>query len=246
MNKKFINKEFTMKELCEMRLLDMKNKILIVDDEKDVISLLKDYFEMEGYLVYTARDGVEAINQLNCKPDIILLDINMPKMDGFEVCKRIRSFIHCPILFLTAKIEDQDKINGLLLGGDDYIVKPFSIEELGARVLAHLRREERKSGKEEVQFFDELIIQYSERKIYYKQEAILLTKTEFDIVEILSMNKGRVFSKEALYEKLWGFDKEGDSNIMTEHIRRIRGKIAKFYKEEVIETVWGVGYRWIG
>lgn len=221
-------------------------KILIVDDEKDVVSLLKDYFEIEGYLVYTARDGVEAMNQLNYNPDIILLDINMPKMDGFEVCKRIRSFVNCPILFLTALIENQDKVNGLLLGGDDYIVKPFSIEELGARVLAHLRREARKSGMEEVRFLGDFIIQYSERKLFYDDEIIPLTKTEFDIVEILSMNKGRIFSKEALYEKLWGFDKVGDSNIITEHIRRIRGKIAKYYELEVIETVWGVGYRWIG
>jgi DNA-binding response OmpR family regulator len=217
-----------------------------VDDEPDIIQLLKDYFEMQGYFVMTARDGKEALEKVCFNPDILLLDINMPEMDGLEVCRRIRMHVSCPIVFLTAKVTEQDKVNGLMIGGDDYIIKPFSIDELGARVKAHLRRENRGLRKEKVKFTGDLVINYSERCIYYEDASINLTKTEFDILEYLSMNKGQVFSKERIYEKLWDYDSEGDSNIITEHIRRIRLKISKYAKEEYIETVWGVGYKWIG
>jgi DNA-binding response OmpR family regulator len=224
----------------------MNYKILVIDDEKDIVKLLKDFFEMQGFLVYTAFSGFEALDKLDLKPDIILLDINMPQMDGIEVCKRIRDYVVCPILFLTAKVEEQDRIKGLLVGGDDYIIKPFSIDELYARVCAHLRREERKMNKDRIRFLKEFLISYSARKVFYMDEEIALTKTEFDIVELLSMNKGQIFTKEAIYEKLWGFDKEGDSNIITEHIRRIRVKLGKYSDKALIETIWGVGYRWIG
>lgn len=224
----------------------MSYKILVIDDEENIVNLLKDFFEIEGFLVYTAYNGVEALKKIEVKPDIILLDINMPEMDGIEVCKRIRDFISCPILFLTAKIEEQDRINGLMIGGDDYITKPFSIDELGARVIAHLRREERKSSNDKIKFFNDLVISYTERKVFFNEEEISLTKTEFDIVEILSLNKGQIFTKENIYEKLWGFDKDGDSSIITEHIRRIRAKISKYSDRVIIETVWGVGYKWIG
>jgi DNA-binding response OmpR family regulator len=179
----------------------MGYKILIVDDEPDILQLLKDYFEIQGYFVLQARNGYEAIEKAASGPDIILLDINMPEIDGFEVCKRIRSYVNCPILFLTAKVTEQDKINGLLIGGDDYIIKPFSIDELGARVTAHLRRESRNSRKETVKFIGELTLNFKDRCIYSNDEAITLTKTEFDILEYLSMNKGQVFSKDRIYEK---------------------------------------------
>lgn len=224
----------------------MNYKILVIDDEKDVISLLKDFFEIQGFRVFTACDGVEALQKVESNPDIILLDINMPQMDGIEVCKRIRDYVSCPILFLTAKVEEQDRIRGLKVGGDDYILKPFSLDELEARVTAHLRREERKMRKEKIRFSKEFVISYSERSISYKGTPITLTKTEFDIVEILSMNKGNTFTKEAIYEKLWGFDKDGDSTIITEHIRRIRTKLGNYCNDSMIDTVWGVGYRWIG
>lgn len=226
-------------------MLHMK-KILIVDDEKNILKLLQDFFEIQGYLVYTALDGLEAIKKISIKPDIILLDINMPKMDGIEVCKTIRDFVNCPILFLTAKVEEQDKINGLMVGGDDYITKPFSLDELDARVISHLRRESRKSIKDEVRFLNNFVISYNDRKVYFQNEEIVLTKTEFDIMELLTLNIGQIFTKEVIYEKLWGFDKEGDSSIITEHIRRIRAKLAKNCQKTVIETVWGVGYKWIG
>ena len=124
----------------------MRDKILIVDDEADIVSMLKDYFEFNGYDTLTALSGPEAIKKAEMQPDIILLDINMPGMDGMEVCMQIRNFVSCPILFLTARIEEGDKIRGFGAGADDYIVKPFSIEELGARVSAHLRRERRQGS----------------------------------------------------------------------------------------------------
>lgn len=224
----------------------MQYKILAVDDEKDILKLLKDYFRMQGYLVYTAASGIEAMEMLKIQPDLILLDINMPDMDGMEVCKRIRNHVNCPIIFLTAKIEERDRINGLRIGGDDYIIKPFSIAELEARVEAHLRREERLGVREFLKFSNELVIRYTDRSIYYQEQEIQLTKTEFDIVEILSMNKGQIFSKERLYEELRGYDGEGDSSTIAEHIRRIRLKIGKFTDKVYVETVWGVGYKWIG
>ena len=224
----------------------MGYKILIADDEPGIIQLLKDYFEIQGYEVIEARNGVEVMEKLSRRPDIILLDVSMPGIDGFEVCRRIRAHISCPILFLTAKVEEQDRINGLRLGGDDYIMKPFAIEELGARVEAHLRREARKRVNGSVLLADRLAVHYSERSVYYDSSPISFTKMEFDIVEILSMNPGQVFSKDQLYEKTRGYDGTGDSSIVTEHIRRIRSKLAEYTEQPYIETVWGVGYKWIG
>lgn len=224
----------------------MKYKLLVVDDEKNIVTLLKELFELEGFLVYTASNGKEAIDKVNLNPDIILLDINMPEMNGIELCRRIRNFVSCPILFLTARVEEADRIKGLMVGGDDYILKPFSIEELHARVLAHLRREERKTGSHKIRLTQEILINYSERTIFNREDKIDFTKTEFDIIELLTMNKGHVLTKEKIYENIWGFDKDGDSNTITEHIRRIRCKLSDFNKQSLIETVWGVGYKWIG
>lgn len=223
----------------------MPDKILVVDDEKDVLSLLKDYFEMNGYDVLTAQNGEKAIKQSEKQPDIILLDVNMPDINGMEVCKRIRDFVSCPILFLTAKTEDADKINGFRVGGDDYIVKPFSIDALGARVSAHIRREKRQSGNNKVKFEDELVIDYSAKTVYYKGEVIPLVKKEFEIVEFLSMNSGQVFDKERIYERIWGWDSEGSSSVVAEHIRRARVKLMGAGSKPHIETVWGAGYKWI-
>lgn len=221
-------------------------KILIADDEEGIVCLLQDYFEMQGYEVITARGGVEALEKVSKMPDIILLDINMPDLDGLEVCRKIREYVTCPIVFLTAKVEEQDRINGFLMGGDDYILKPFSIDELGARVMAHLRREERKREKNQVKVMGEITICYTERAVYCNGNRVNLTKTEYDILEILSMNVGQVFTKESIYEKIRGYDAEGDCMIVAEHIRRIRGKIGVYTEKDPIETVWGVGYKWIG
>lgn len=224
----------------------MVQKILVVDDEAGVVQLLQDYFEMQGYEVLTAKGGMEALEKVYQSPDLILLDINMPDLDGLEVCRKIRAHVSCPIVFLTAKIEEQDRINGLMMGGDDYILKPFSIEELNARVIAHLRREERKSGGNHVKIVGDLAFHYDERTVYCNGKQLHLTKTEYDILELLSMHPKQIFGKENIYEKIWGLDAEGDSSIVAEHIRRVRGKILQYTNQEPIETVWGVGYKWIG
>lgn len=223
----------------------MEIKILIADDETDIIVMLNRFFQGKGYRVLTATNGVETLKQVEHKPDIILLDINMPEMDGLEVCRRIRNHISCPILFLTARIEDADKVKGFALGGDDYIVKPFSLIELEARVLAHLRREHRHSLAAQLKFTGELTIDFSAHCLFYKGETIALAKKEFDIVELLSQNVEQVFDKERIYERVWGYDSEGDSSVVAEHIRRIRTKIAAHTDKAYIETVWGCGYKWI-
>ena len=154
----------------------MKETILIVDDEPDILSMLSDFFLYNGYSTMTAACGAEALKKAEMQPDLILLDINLPDMDGLEICSRIRAHISCPILFLTARVEDSDKVKGFGMGGDDYIVKPFSLEELGARVAAHLRRERRRGEMPKVRFDDKLAIDYTERRLYYDNEEISLPK----------------------------------------------------------------------
>ncbi|WP_261301503.1 response regulator transcription factor [Paenibacillus andongensis] len=219
-------------------------KILIIDDEADLRKMLADYFEVNGYLVLTAKDGNETLRQVEKQPDIVLLDINMPEMNGLDICRKIRSYVSCPILFLTARVEDADKISGFQAGGDDYIQKPFSIHELGARVEAHLRRELRSQKKSLVKFSDDLVIDYSERALYCNELQISLAKKEFDIIELLSTHPGMVFDKDRIYERVWGTDEEGGSSVIAEHIRRIRYKLKEHGCENRLETVWGVGYKW--
>ncbi len=219
-------------------------KILIVDDEKDIVSLIGDYLLLNNYEVITAYNGSEAVQKALVNPDLILLDINMPEMDGFSVCKQIRDYINCPIIFITARIEDADKIQGFAVGGDDYIVKPFSIDELGARIAAHIRREHRAKNIQNVRVFDNLLVDYNAKKIFYQGAEIILVKKEFEIVELLSMHAGQLFDKERIYELIWGYDAEGSSGVVAEHIRRIRIKLKEVSSKEFIETVWGVGYRW--
>lgn len=218
-------------------------RILAADDEPDVLSLLRDYFEINGYEVITAENGRVVLEKLSQNPDIILLDINMPDMNGLEVCKAIREYVSCPILFLTAKVEDCDKIMGFAVGGDDYIIKPFSIDELGARVAAHIRREHRGMTVSNIRFFGEVSIDYSAKTVSVNGMKIEFAKKEFEIIELLSMNTGQVFDKERIYEKLWGYDAEGNSSVVAEHIRRIRAKLSD--KAFHIETVWGIGYKWV-
>ena len=223
----------------------MKNRLLIAYDEADIVTMLTSFFEGKGYEVMTAFDGTEALKQVEKRPDLILLDINMPGLNGLEVCSRIRDYIDCPILFLTAKIEDMDKVRGFSAGGDDYIVKPFSLAELEARVSAHLRRQARHSMETCVKFTGDLTIDFAQHSLFYGKEKIVLSKKEFDIVELLSQNPGQVFDKERIYELVWGYDSEGDSMVVAEHIRRVRTKIAVFTDRSYIETVWGCGYKWI-
>lgn len=223
----------------------MPNKILVVDDEADIVTMLKGFFESRNYDVITAFNGMEAIKQSEKQPDIILLDINMPDIDGLSVCKRIREYVLCPILFLTARIEDTDKVKGFSVGGDDYILKPFSLVELEARVAAHLRREQRRKIETKVKFDEGLTIDYLERCVYWNSKPISFVKKEFDIIELLSQNIGQIFDKERIYELVWGYDGEGDSSVVFEHIRRIRVKLSAVSCKPYIETVWGCGYKWI-
>lgn len=223
----------------------MTDRILVVDDDKKIVKMIKDFLEMEQYQVITAYDGEAAIRQTQQNPDLILLDINMPGMNGLEVCRTIRDMLDCPIIFLTARIEERDKIIGLRTGGDDYIVKPVSLEELLARIEAHLRREKRKSAKRTFRFDGGLCIDYSSRQILCNHQEILMTKSEFDIIELLSSYPGQIFDREQIYEKLWGLERTGDNKIVTELIRRIRNKLKDVTKQEYIETVWGCGYKWI-
>lgn len=222
----------------------MAYKILIVDDDTELLKMLCSFFEIRQYSVFMAENGSEALEKIKYAPDIILLDINMPKIDGLEVCRRIRDKISCPILFLTAKAEEQDRVNGLLSGGDDYILKPFSLKELEARIIAHLKREERHRGQSKYRFQGELSIDYSGKKVQVKDKNLDLTKVEYGIIEFLSMNAGQVFDRERIYEKVCGYDTDGDSRVITELIRRIRNKITEYTQTEYIETVWGLGYRW--
>ena len=222
----------------------MTQTIMVVDDETEILDMLKRYFSLEGYHVITATGGKEALQKLAKQPDLILLDINMPDIDGLSLCKSIRDFVSCPILFLTANAEDSDKIKGFGAGGDDYIVKPFSIDELGARVSAHLRRESRIQTKSSVLFDEKLAIDYLERAVYWNGNEIPLLKKEFDIIEVLSQNPGQVFDRERLYEAAWGLDGSGNNTVVAEHIRKIRAKFTAAGAKQYIETVWGVGYKW--
>lgn len=223
----------------------METKLLIVDDEPDIVAMLASFFTGKGYQVLTAQSGREALLRAEQSPDLILLDVSMPDLDGLAVCQAIRDHISCPILFLTARIEDTDKVRGFSVGGDDYILKPFSLVELEARVQAHLRREARHQSQARVKFGVELTIDFLERRVFFGKEEIPLTKKEFDIVELLSQNPGQVFDKERIYERLWGYDSEGNSSVVAEHIRRIRAKLSQAGCKNHIETVWGMGYKWI-
>lgn len=223
----------------------MKQKLLIVDDEQGIVEMIKSCFA-QRYDVMTAYSGREALIKAAQKPDLILLDINMPEMDGITVCQSIREYVTCPILFLTARVESSDKIIGFQAGADDYIVKPFDLDELAARIEAHLRREKRRQENGNVRFFGELAIDYSGHSVRIGKEEVSLSRKEFDIVELLTLNVGQVFDRERIYERVWGIDGDGNSDTVMEHIRKIRAKFAACTAHSYIDTVWGCGYKWNG
>lgn len=220
--------------------------ILIVDDEQDLVDMIKDALEDEGYRVLTATDGNGIFPLLKHQPDLIVLDIMMPGLDGIEVCRAIRETVACPILFLSARREVEDRIEGLTAGGDDYLTKPFSLRELKARIAAHLRREQRAAVGREVTTlrFGHLAIDLQQRKVYVRNREVSMTGKEFEILRLLALHPGQVFSREQIYEKVWGFG-EGSSATVTEHIKKIRAKLAAVDPGlNPITTVWGIGYRW--
>ena len=222
----------------------MSEKIMIIDDERDIVFLIRDFFALNDYEVITATSVEEAVGKLKEKPDLILLDINMPGKNGLEFCKQIRSSTLCPIIFLTARTQEDDILSGLNVGGDDYITKPFNIRELLGRVQAHLRRERRTREGSDSEIGG-LKIDYSGMSVNFNGKVIYFTKTEFEIIEFLSMNPGQVFGREKIYENVIGFNSNGDSTVITEHIRKIRKKFIDVGCESYIETVWGVGYKWL-
>lgn len=226
------------------------SKILIIDDEKELVMLLEDELKAQGHEVIVAYDGQQGIELAREQPNLIILDIMMPKSNGFEVCRTIRDDVLCPIIFLSAKQSEADKIKGLTLGGDDYIVKPFGLKELMAKIEANLRREERsqyinKENKRTKLYFGKLSLDLRERSVKIEGRDVSLTKREYDIVELLALHASQVFSREHIYEKIWGYDSKGDSATVVEHIKKIRAKFAEVSPSiEYISTVWGIGYKW--
>ncbi|MBU8917205.1 response regulator transcription factor [Bacillus sp. FJAT-29953] len=226
-------------------------RILIIEDDKSIAELERDYLEIEGFSVEIAFTGDAGLKKALAEDfDLVLLDLMLPGVDGFQICKTIRTEKDIPILMVSAKKEDIDKIRGLGLGADDYIVKPFSPSELVARVKAHLSRYQRLIGK--VPQNDSILIRglridQTSRRVYINDEEIIFTTKEFDVLTFLALNPNHVFSKEQLFERVWGLDSMGDISTVTVHIRRIREKIESDPSNpQYIETVWGAGYRFKG
>ena len=211
---------------------EKKPLVLIVDDERDIADMLKSYFEMSGYLATVAFDGASALEKAKRSPDVILLDVGLPDIDGFSICRMLRDVHTCPIMFLTARVEDADAIDGFAAGADDYVTKPFSLEVLGARVKAQLARGERAKRASAVRIDDVLSIDYAAMTVRVRGKQVQLAK-----------HAGQVFDRDMIYERVW--DAEGDSSVVTEHVRRLRRALAAAGAEkDYIKTVWGVGYTW--
>ena len=228
----------------------MKNTILVVDDEAEIRNLLEIYLSNEGYEVIKASNGEEAIEIVNSKDiKLIVLDVMLPKMDGIETCKRIREKMNIPILMLSAKSEDMDKIQGIMTGADDYITKPFNPLELTVRVKALLRRAYYFNNREDntrdnIITIESLKIDKSKHIISVDDSEIQLTSREFDILYLLASNRGKVFSTEEIFSKVWKEQYYQSNNTVMVHMSRIRDKIEKHMKgSKIIHTVWGVGYK---
>ena len=219
--------------------------ILIIDDEPMMTELLDQHLKDCGYGVMTANSAADALTLLPKNPDLIILDINMPDMDGLTFCKKIREHISCPILFLTARVTEQAKVLGFGIGGDDYITKPFGLKELTARVAAHLRRDQRNTRSTPILTSGGLLVNLFKRQVFYQDQEIPFSKTEFDLIEFLLTNAGQVFDKERIYELVWGYDAEGNADVVKEHIRKIRAKLTAVCGKDHIDTVWGAGYKWV-
>lgn len=225
-------------------------KILIVEDDRLIAELERDYLEAAGYAVEMEASGKEGLRRaLSGDYDLVLLDVMLPEMSGFEVCRRLRREKNVALMMVTALRDDVDKIRGLGLGADDYVVKPFSPSELTARVKAHIATRRRLLGqkREEVLAARDLKIMPLSRRVFLKAREISLTKREYDVLLFLASHPDRVFSREQLFERVWGEDALGDTATVTVHVNRLREKIeADPSRPEYIETVWGVGYRFMG
>lgn len=227
----------------------MEKKILIVDDEKPIVDVLKFNLEKDGYKTIEAYDGEQAVERaFTCEPDLIILDVMLPKMDGFTVCKKIRQKLTCPIIMLTAKEEVVDKIIGLELGADDYMTKPFSVRELAARVKANLRKHtiaDESDSKVEGNTIKikDIVLDLEKYIIVKKNTAIDLTMKEFEVLKLLASNPGQVFTREQILKNVWGYDYYGDLRSVDVTVRRIREKIEDNTAEpKYVITKRGIGY----
>ena len=223
--------------------------ILIADDNKQITSILEEYAKKEGYQPHVAYDGLAAIELFHkLQPDIVLLDVMMPKMDGFAVCREIRQTSNVPVIMITARGEDFEKIMGLDIGADDYIVKPFSPGEVMARVRAILRRITANQGlKQQIYTYDTLTVDLDDYLVTIAGQAVSLTKKEIELLWTLATNKNKVFSRDNLLNSLWGYDYYGDSRTVDTHIKRLRAKLDAYPHDSwEIKTIWGVGYKFEG
>ncbi|MCR5207102.1 MAG: response regulator transcription factor [Eubacterium sp.] len=229
----------------------MERKILIVEDDENILRLETDYLEANHFTVESASNGKDGLElALKGDYDLLMLDIMLPDVDGLEICKQVRKISNAPILLVSAKRDDIDKIKGLGFGADDYIVKPFSPSELVARVIAHINRYERltaSSHEEEAHRIIEigsLKIDKDSRRVFVGETEITFTNKEFDLLTCLAENPDRIFSKEELFEKIWQYDSMGETSTVTVHVNRIRDKLfAADRNFEYVNTVWGKGYR---
>jgi DNA-binding response OmpR family regulator len=221
-----------------------KKRILVVDDEENVSGLLKLYLEAADFEVKIAEDGLQGLTLAKqFHPDLIILDIMLPFKDGWQVAKEIRLTMNTPIMMLSAKGEESDKILGLNLGGDDYVTKPFSPGEIVARVNAILRRTEPQKQDQEILEFPNLVIDMKRYEIVVAGTKIVSTPKEVELLWFLASNKGRVFNREHLLDKIWGYSYLGDSRTVDTHVKRLRRKMENGHPYTYLQTVWGVGYK---
>lgn len=224
----------------------MGTKILVVDDDVNICDVLRLYFENEGYEVKTANDGAEGISYFKMyEPDLVLLDIMLPKKDGWQVCREIREISSKPVIMITAKGDVFDKVLGLELGADDFIVKPFDTKELSARVKAVLRRYSAHDSQndEEVIKFDNIEISLQKYELKLNGKSVDIPPKELELLYFLAANYNRVFTRDQLLDKVWGFDYLGDSRTVDVHVKRLREKLEGVSDKWILKTVWGVGYK---
>ncbi len=219
--------------------------IFVVDDERTIRDLIKKYMEKEGYKVTLFEDGSNLVNEIRrLSPDLIVLDIMLPGVDGLELCKEIRKTNELPIIFVSARDEEFDRVLGLEIGGDDYLAKPFSPRELVARVKNIMKRVEKAaSAKDDKEIIKDICVYYDRRYVDKGGEELKLTTKEYELFEFLVKNKNMPFGREQLVERIWGYDYIGDSRIIDDLVKRIRKKLSELGSKAEITTVWGYGYK---